>query len=86
MSVPVSDKREPQGMNDHHHRASDARASNPFLTTKQTAFHLGLSPRTLAAMRCDGRGPVCRRHGRNWFYHIADIEKWTELARRGGRL
>jgi hypothetical protein len=72
-------------MNEHHRRAAIARSTNPFLTTKQAAYHLGLSPRTLSAMRLDDRGPLCRRHGRQWFYHITDIEDWTQRQVRGGR-
>jgi hypothetical protein len=64
-------------------RAREARAACPFLTTKQTAFHLGISPTTLKTMRGQGRGPVCRLHGRSWFYHVIDIETWSNAHRKG---
>ena len=64
-------------------RARKARDACPFLTTKQTAFHLGLSPNTLKTMRAQGRGPVCRLHGRSWFYHVIDIEAWSNAHRKG---
>lgn len=65
-------------------RARRARETCPFLTTKQTAFHLGLAPTSLKGMRAEGRGPVCRMHGKAWYYHIDDIEAWSNAARRGG--
>lgn len=64
-------------------RAQKARETCPFLTAKQTAFHLGLPYGTLKDMRARGRGPVCRLHGTTWRYHIDDIEAWSN-ARKGG--
>ncbi len=64
-------------------RAQAAREACPYLTSKQTAFHLGISPNTLRGMRLQGKGPKCRRHGHNWRYHIDDIEAWS-LARTTG--
>lgn len=64
-------------------RASQARRSSPFLTVKQTAFHLGVSPCTLKRLRAAKAGPVCRKHGRAWYYHIADIEAWSDAQRSG---
>lgn len=65
-------------------RAKAARESCPFLTAKQTAFHLGIARSTLKAMRLAGKGPRCRRHGRTWRYHIDDIEAWSAANARGG--
>jgi len=65
-------------------RAQKAREICPFLTAKQAAFHLGLAPSTLKGMRAAGRGPVCRLHGRAWYYHIDDIEAWSNAGRKGG--
>lgn len=70
-------------MDDIARRAQAARATNPFLTAKQAAFHLGLAYSTLKAMRAAGSGPSCRLHGRTWRYHINDIEAWS-TARTGG--
>ena len=66
-------------------RAQRARVTCPFHTTKQTAFHLGLAASSLKDMRAEGRGPVCRLHGRAWYYHIDDIEAWSAAAAKGGR-
>ena len=71
-------------MDDTARRAQAARETCPFLTAKQAAFHLGLSPTTLKAMRARGNGPLCRLHGRTWRYHIDDIERWSERRARGG--
>lgn len=65
-------------------RARAARAACPFLTAKQTAFHLGIAWSTLKAMRLAGKGPRCRRHGRTWRYHIDDIEAWSAAHAYGG--
>ncbi len=65
-------------------RARAARATNPFLTTKQAAFHLGLAYSTLKAMRAKGKGPRCRLHGRTWRYHIDDIDAWSNARVKGG--
>jgi predicted DNA-binding transcriptional regulator AlpA len=71
-------------MNDTADRAQSARGTNPFLTAKQTAFHLGIAQSTLKAMRLKGTGPRCRLHGRTWRYHIDDIEAWSNARARGG--
>ncbi|HEX4693607.1 helix-turn-helix domain-containing protein [Sphingomonas sp.] len=71
-------------MDDTAARAQHARETCPFLTAKQAAFHLGLAPRSLKRMRVEGRGPACRLHGRAWYYHIDDIEAWSDATKRGG--
>lgn len=48
-----------------------------YLTTKQAAAYLGLSPRTLERMRREGGGPVYRKHGRHVLYHIDDLDAWS---------
>lgn len=58
-------------------RAERARTVCPYLNTKQAAFHLGLSHRTLAKMRNRGEGPRARRHGIIYRYHIDDLERWS---------
>lgn len=70
-------------MSDLAIRAHAARTTNPFLTAKQAAFHLGLAYSTLKAMRASGRGPKCRLHGRTWRYHIDDIETWSSSRTAG---
>lgn len=71
-------------MDDTARRAQAARATCPFLTAQQTAFHLGLSVAALKTMRARGTGPVCRLHGRTWRYHIDDIEAWSNARATGG--
>lgn len=65
-------------MDDEIARAGRARKGTPFLTTVQAAFYLGLSPRTLGAMRADGIGPRFRRHSRLVRYHIDDLDSWSQ--------
>jgi excisionase family DNA binding protein len=71
-------------MNDVAERAQAARATNPFLTAKQAAFHLGLAYSTLKAMRASGKGPRCRLHGRTWRYHVDDLDAWSNARTAGG--
>ena len=73
-----------QTMDDTAKRAQAARATCPYLTSKQTAFHLGIADSTLRALRAAGRAPVGRRHGRTWRYHIDDIEAWSVERSSGG--
>ena len=59
-------------------RAAQAKQGSPFLNTKQAAFYVGLSARTLEKMRTWGRGPRYRKHGRYVRYHITDLDAWSE--------
>ncbi len=52
------------------------------LKTEQGARWLGLSPRTLEKMRCEGGGPPFRKHGRLVFYHEDDLRAWSEAQTR----
>ena len=69
-------------MEDIKKRVQTARAICPYLTTKQTAFHLGICESTLRKLRTAGLGPIGRRHGRTLRYHVDDIEAWS-LAQSG---
>ena len=71
-------------MNEIAQRAQLARNACPYLSTKQAAYHLGLSPKTLKNMRARDAGPPCRMHGRACRYHIDDIDAWSQTRRRGG--
>ncbi|MBB5685021.1 helix-turn-helix domain-containing protein [Sphingobium boeckii] len=64
-------------MQEDETRADRARRSCPYLDSKQAAYHLGLSHRTLAKMRLNGRGPRVRRHGHVCRYHIDDLDAWS---------
>lgn len=48
----------------------------------------GLSPKTLANMLSEGRGPACFRRGRLIFYKVADLEAWltqSPVMTEGGK-
>jgi excisionase family DNA binding protein len=66
----------------------NGRPTSVYLSTKEAARLLNLSPRTLEAMRGTGRGPKCRRHGRVWRYFVDELEQWSkdgaEPAKRCG--
>lgn len=70
-------------MDDEVERAALARRGSPFLSTRQAAFYVGLSHRTLETMRRRGTGPRFRKHGRYVRYHIDDLEAWS-LGRKTG--
>jgi excisionase family DNA binding protein len=55
-------------------RAAIAKKGSPYLTTKQAAFYLGLSPRTLEKMRAKGVGPKFYRIGRSARYLVRDLD------------
>jgi hypothetical protein len=56
------------------------RSDGVFFNTKQAAFYLTLSPRTLEKMRQRGHGPRYRKHGGVVRYHVDDLAEWS--ARR----
>ncbi len=64
-------------MEDEIGRAEIARKGCPYLSNKQAAFYLGLSPRTLDAMRRTGTGPAFRHHGSLVRYHIDKLDDWS---------
>jgi hypothetical protein len=55
-----------------------------FLRTNDAAAFVGLSPRTLEALRLNGGGPVyCRPPGRRLVvYDRRDLEAWARAGRR----
>lgn len=53
-----------------------------YLSTRQAAEWLGLSPRTLDRYRVTGQGPVFHRFGSRVRYLLADLEAWASARRR----
>ena len=51
-----------------------------FLHTKEAAYFLGLSRRTMEKHRTYGTGPVYRKVGGRVLYAIRDLEAWTEAG------
>ena len=51
------------------------------MTVEAAARYLGKSPKTLAIMRCTGKGPRFIKRGRV-FYFIEDLDAWLNA---GGR-
>jgi len=45
--------------------------------TKNAAAFVGLSEKTLAMMRCSGKGPKYLKRGRI-FYFVQDLESWIK--------
>lgn len=76
-------------MDDDTERAAAARRGSPYLSARQAAHFLKLSPRTLQRMRTKGEGPIVRRHARMVLYHIDDLTAWSrfraDARREGGR-
>lgn len=69
-------------MENENSKALTARQGSPFLTTKEAAYYLRLSPRTLEKMRVTGSGPNYRKHGRYVRYNINDLNAWSENGRK----
>ncbi len=63
-------------------RAAAARKGSPFLNGAQAAHYLGLSERTLREMRGRGDGPMFRKHGRQYRYHIGELDAWSLAHKR----
>ena len=63
-----------------------------YLSTRQAAEWLGLSPRTLDRYRVTGEGPIFHRFGSRVRYLLADLDTWATARRRkstsddGGRV
>ena len=55
---------------------------SPFLTTKQAAEYLRLSPRTLEGLRVKGGGPPFRKFGSRVVYKAVELENWADSRLR----
>ena len=53
-----------------------------YLSTREAADWLGLSPRTLDRYRVSGDGPVFHRFGGRVRYLLTDLEAWAQARRR----
>ena len=53
-----------------------------YMSTREAAAWLGLSPRTLDRYRVSGEGPVFHRFGARVRYLLADLEEWASVRRR----
>ncbi|HEX2581788.1 MAG TPA: helix-turn-helix domain-containing protein [Dongiaceae bacterium] len=71
-------------MKDEFERVMNAKKVSPFLSTKQAAFYVGLSPRTMEELRTRGGGPRFRRHGNSVRYHIDDLDSWSAARSQDG--
>jgi predicted DNA-binding transcriptional regulator AlpA len=70
---------------DEAREARRAARGSPFLTSKQAAYFLGFSDRTLADMRRRGTGPRFVRMGRQVRYHIRDLNAYARPGRSHDR-
>ena len=53
-----------------------------YLSTREAAEYLGLSPRTLDRYRVSGDGPVFHRFGGRVRYTRSDLDAWAVARRR----
>ncbi|HLG89133.1 MAG TPA: helix-turn-helix domain-containing protein [Alphaproteobacteria bacterium] len=53
-----------------------------YLTTKEAARHLKLSPKTLEKHRVAGTGPSYRKHGGKVVYVEGDLDDWSARGMR----
>lgn len=64
-------------------RVDTPRVETPWLTTKEAAEYLRRSPRTLAALRLEKRGPPWHQPagaGGNVVYHRDELDAWQREA------
>lgn len=57
---------------------SSGNRNSPFLRATEAAEYLGLTRSTLEHYRWAGGGPNYRKHGGLVFYHIDDLNDWSE--------
>ncbi len=50
------------------------------MDAKNASHYLGLRPKTLAMMRCDGTGPRFTKIGGKVFYFKANLDAWIDDA------
>jgi hypothetical protein len=64
-------------------RRKSARSNDlpELLTAAEAAEFLNLSPITLSHYRCQGRGPIYRKHGWRIFYAKPDLVDWSNRQR-----
>ncbi|KMY67101.1 hypothetical protein AAU61_14330 [Desulfocarbo indianensis] len=53
-----------------------------YLTTKEAAEHIKLSPRTLEGFRVRGGGPIYIKAGKRCLYRRSDLDKWMQSNTR----
>jgi DNA-binding transcriptional MerR regulator len=56
-------------------------AKRDFLTPPELAEELGVSEKTLANWRVEGRGPDFERHGNRIRYYVEDVRAWRNKHR-----
>ncbi|MEL7282147.1 MAG: helix-turn-helix domain-containing protein [Pseudomonadota bacterium] len=62
-----------------NYKRKSARTSElpELLSAAEAAEFLSLSPITLSHYRCQGRGPIYRKHGWRIFYAKTDLVDWS---------
>ena len=57
------------------------------ISDKEAATKLHVKPQTLAAWRCEGRGPNWCKIGRRVYYRLSDLQTWlaTQVHKPEGR-
>ncbi len=63
-------------------RSMNGNGSRKYLSTREAAEWLGLSPRTLDRYRVSGDGPAFHRFGSRVRYMAGDLEAWASARRR----
>ncbi len=50
---------------------------SPWMTTKEVAKYLGISPSFVRLMASEGRGPPRVKFGKRVKYHEAEVDEWA---------
>jgi excisionase family DNA binding protein len=78
----VSVPRKPYGLQRMEIGHPTENAQSTFLSAKEAAALLRISPITLGRWRIEGRGPAFRKFGRRVVYAREDLMAWAETQRR----
>ena len=62
-------------------KATETAQAPRYLSVQAAALHLGYSPRQMARMRSEGRGPAYVRAGARVTYDLRDLDRWASAQK-----
>ena len=74
----VHTEKERRAMTKNRQNKTDGSTWPELLSVEEAAEFLRLKRSTLDHYRCEGRGPIYRKHGARVFYPKPDLIRWSE--------